>query len=297
MAISQVVPEGVIGKGSKMLIRYQYGEFVEACKHILPSKINSSAIDPQEWNGNLAFKQALRIAETGSEESAKLTQTFMDQIEIDLELPESRISVWRDDVAGSYPLIPSYLSNSPTPMKNRKRIITDIAPIRLFVTTILPVWIKGPEMTKRFSAILAFVLLVQRVRPIELHCVCATTSGNTGDPFDLIDIEVPSKPLGLAHAGFVAHPAFTRCLQYSYAIHKFGTKANIPIACDVESEIMTQLGVTDQDLYFPLVDRQDILMTKPVEWIKLMINRFMTDQVSPLGWDASEVGAMKGLSK
>lgn len=265
------------------ILRFDLESFTDAVFLAEPEHVNSGAIHASEWNGHCNFTQAKELVKSGSEEYGARIQALLDKVD-DIELPESFRYRWSADVAGAYPSVPAYVAGHPLNMRSRKLTLTDTAPIRIFITTIIPAWCEGPVMSRRFAAIVALVMKLQLTRAVELHCVCSTSDGTSGDPADIQDILIPSTPISLAHAGMVSHPAFTRCLQYALAIKLFGCPTNIPIARKCEPYIMARLGVTENDLYLPLVDRQDIIMTNPEEWIRLMVARFLDGSVKSLGW-------------
>lgn len=264
-----------------MILRYTYDELCTAVQALRRYQSDRS----DNWVGNILFSDAQAMIRTGNESYATTAQRMLDRIDSTMQFPESWMVQWRNDVQGVYPIIPNVImDSSPYTMKSRKRVTTDLAPIRIFATTIIPAWATAEQMTTRFSAIAALVLALQRYRAVELHTVCSTNYG-TGDPADIIDVTIPSKPISLAHAGFVCHPAYMRHLLYSLAYNKFHCSSSIPIARGVDSYIMEQLGCTSEDLYLPLVDRQDIIMTDPVKWVGIMVERFMNGTVGSLGWE------------
>lgn len=267
-----------------MIHQLTYGEFITACD----SLEDTANISKSPWSGNVDLDEARAMSRSGNEPNAAKILKFLETLDETIELPDSRKYAWRPSVAGAYACVSEAITGYPLNMRNRVKVLADTAPIRIFITTIIPSWASAEQLVTRFSAIVALTMYLQRYRAVELHTVCSCDRGPSKDPADILDVIIPSTPISLSHAGFVCHPAFNRWLQYNYCENHFKTPAYIPIARGVDEYIMKQLGVSSEDLFFPLVDRQDIIVTAPDEWVKVMAQRFIAGEVASFGWSEND---------
>ncbi len=165
----------------------------------------------------------------------------------------------------------AWLAGAPDPMRRRARRATETAPVKVIVGNFVSYGVSAADYQKRSGAIIAFLLLVQRYRPVELYCSIESNLADKTPVFGLVALE--SKPLNLSETGFViGHPAFSRVWGFSW-LEAQGVPSSIPCLHVPVSEKRTMLGLADCDVYINSLSLHDPLKDKPIEWIKSELAR------------------------
>ena len=109
--------------------------------------------------------------------------------------------------------VSDYLAGSPTLMRRRVKQVSDVAPVKMVVSLASSWTIPAKEMTRRGTAVLALLMQLQKVRPVELFLlleVAGTDRNDGAGPAHYQLIRVESKPLNISvvayaicHVGYI----------------------------------------------------------------------------------------------
>lgn len=194
---------------------------------------------------------------------------------------ESHAFVHSPDVWGQRLAMGEWLAGSPTCFRRKKRTVVEAAPMNVYASLFGSAGISTESLINRGTAILALVMKLTQVRPVDLWLTMETRNGNHRNGITLA-IRVETRPLNLSQASFcIGHPMFMRCLVNMHLKTFLGAGNTIPTPYDKgdkEQELpgyLNALGVTDQDLYIPgsiLWDTPTI--ENPVEWINSQLVKY-----------------------
>jgi hypothetical protein len=119
-------------------------------------------------------------------------------------------------VAGGAPCVPAFLSNSPMSMRQRRRVVTDLAPITVIVNVSAAQACTKDQIQRRGAAVLALVRLLAVQRPTTL----VLTVGYDDGQRCLLTVAMDTAPLDLARAAWaLTQPEFLRRFMFAAAAH------------------------------------------------------------------------------
>ncbi len=231
------------------------------------------------WTAHLSYQQCVERAVSGDESYVSNAEKILDQL--DVELPETKCFQTIRSPFGGRVNLGDWLAGSPDPMRRRKRVNTDIAPIKIVVSTTCSASVPAAVMEKRGHAILALLMKLQTVRPIQLYLL-TELDGHIGWHHQLIRIE--SQPLALGVAAFgLCNVGFARHLTYNYAAHKDGSHGKWPsqYACDAPrytALIRQRAELSDEDLIIASAHSSDEMVVRPLEWIKKQLAHYTNQE-------------------
>lgn len=263
---------------------FEFADFINACAGIEHTKFDTT---PRDFNAFVSFDKAVEYGRVGFDAIMPRVQTILSKIDDTVELPDIRGYAWMPNTTGAYVSVPAYLSSAPNPMRNRRKVIKETAPIKIYVTSLFPAWCSVEQLLTRYSAILAYLMLIESVRPVDLYLVGSMRLEGQEINGRIPVIHMPSKPIQLSLAAFTMHPSFVRQLVFTYGEARMKVPSYIPLLRHREDDIMAALNLDAEDIYLPMVDREDILMTEPEAWVKGMIDCAVTGKpIKSLGWSA-----------
>lgn len=193
----------------------------------------------------------------------------------------SGVPLLKSAVCGFVPNVPAAIQNHPEAFFTRVRDEAQSmnAPLSIYVETSISAGVSNYEIVNRGIAVLAFVLAMQNIRPVDLYVVYAAGEClNTG-----IAVRIESRPLNLSVATWaLTNFSFPRRLGF-HSIKAVTKKHNrdIPWAWglaghskDYEASIRDAFGLKPDDVYIPGGHLYDTLMLKdPIAWVKQMLER------------------------
>lgn len=255
-----------------MTFRFELGEFVQECI----SKVKYPQND-RSFCGGINFTEALHLATVGDTTNVAEAEKLVDSI-VDTSAEVSR-QVWTRNIAGAFPCVPTYLAGQPDCMQHRVMVESESTPVGIYVCTSSSAGVNADQMRVRGVAILALVMKLQMVRPVELYLTSELGSNNaTKSTYQVITI--PSRPLDLSVASFVlTHVGFPRVLCYEYARVMDGFNGGWPHGKDDNyysnrqpnqwSPIIRQvLGMPPNDIYVGCADIEQVeAMADGVGWV------------------------------
>lgn len=226
-----------------------------------------------DWYGSITHKEAVKFAISGDDSYVSEADKLIDKLDSSIEINTSR---WEASMYGAYPIVPEFLAGSPTPMRTRVMVAEESAPISIYVSTTCSAGLDSKTMLKRGTAILALLLKMQAIRPIELYLLSETHGRIDGEYIQVIKIE--SKPLNVGVAAFaLCHVGFARRLCYGVAesMDHFNGTWPKDYHRDWQPHIREVVGMNDIDLYIPAATSWDTMIKDPIAWVNAQVKRFV----------------------
>jgi hypothetical protein len=263
-----------------MLKRYEsYAAFVAEAKSNKTARKNYSR-ESSSWYGGIDYATAVALAESGDESFVSRAQDLMDQLDAVSE--GAPVRTWTPSPFGAYPVVPEYLAGHPECMRNLSAS-GEQSPVALYVATTCSAALSAEQMLARGTAILALVLKLQQIRPVELYLLAETHGRTDGDYLQIIPVD--SKPISLAHACFgICHVGFARHLTYALAYAHDGFNGQWPNSRgDGETpksayvaKLREIMGMGPDDLYIKSIHALDPMPSNPVAWVNEQLARYAT---------------------
>lgn len=278
----------------KTLVKYweSLPAFAEACKDFGRSETYGVTWSPNSfddyWYGGHSKDQARECCLHGYDEIVPKATKIMDSLETSLDIQGLH---WVESVSGAFPSVPDYLSGSPTPMRQRVKRQYDTAPIKVYAAVAMSAALSTEDINNRGAAILALIMALERIRPVDLYAICELDGDNDkGNSIQVIPIE--TQPLDVAIAGYVfTHPSFPRMLCYGWAGANHGHRGGWPRKYDDTQEaykpldnaspyclwLRETLGMSPQDLYIKIGHIGQPIFRDPVKWINDVLTAVRED--------------------
>jgi hypothetical protein len=224
--------------------------------------------------GNMDLPEIKRSLTAGYEPAVERAEQYITEIESAMpNLPATGQWETTRSPFGAHVNVGDWINQSPAPCKRRVRRSSDVAPIKIVVGSFVSYGISGEDYARRGEAIIAFLLLVQRYRPVELYSSLETIDRQGNNLFGLVQLE--SKLISLSQVGFViGHPAFFRFWGMSW-LEELNVTYSIPCPRQSISDKRAALGLTDDDIYINSFVYGDPFTKDPVGWIKHELDRIL----------------------
>ena len=240
-------------------------EFIQCVRTKVERPLQKHSRDA--WYGYVSFDEAIEKTLHGDSRYVQEAMTLIDQL--DLAMPETKMFRTIASPYGGRCNFGDWQTGSPTPMRRRVRATTDYGPLKVIVATTCSQGITANTMRQRGAAILALLLKLQELRPVELYLLAEMFGCTEGWHYQLIRVE--SKPLDTSIAGFVlANVGFARHLTYELGrvLDNFnGSWPSDYRQSDYASRRRERLNLQDDDIVIPEVYITDTLVTQPIKWI------------------------------
>lgn len=267
-----------------MLERFEsWQSFVVKCEKLKDGSYNFNEGNNSEWYGRISYNKALDLARKGDESTVKDADKILDKLAA--VYMGAEITQWMPSIQGAYPMVPEYLAGEPQCMR-RIAPTGDVSPINIYVSTTCSAAMSAKQMLKRGVTILALVLKLQQIRPVELFLFAETHGTTDGSFFQVIPVD--SKPLSIAHAAFgLTHVGFTRRLTYTMANARDHFNGSWPSGykygdwnpkSPYNQKVAQAIGLSDQDLFIHSAHVQDKLITDPIAWVNEQVTRYNTQE-------------------
>lgn len=240
------------------------------------------------WYGNVTSTQAREYSLSGYASLMTKAEEIFDKVsEAAISLPAM---VHTPDVWGQRLNMGEWLAGSPTCFRRKKRSTQEISPMKILVCTTCSAGVDADAMIARGAAILAFLMKLQTIRPVDLYLSSELGNSSRGHSC-LATVRIESRPLNLASASFViGHVGFSRGFLYQYARENQKSGGNWPSSDDcmfshssgASSRYITQLAShldfnPETDMYIPSLRLHDELVNSPVEWINKQLAKYAGD--------------------
>ena len=245
----------------------------------------SAANGDCSWSGASDLAGALNDCDNGNCGNAlKEAETLMSEIQAQ-GLMSEHVMRWGPNVVGAIPLIPNAIQGVPdTMLAPMWEAQSARGPIRVFYDCVGSAGISERDMAKRGTAVLAFVLLMSQVRPVELF-VIAGMQGTGGACIPIVKIE--TAPLDTKSSLYaLACTAFSREIAFAWGYSSdaagtrrgfhggwaWGTAPNQDGTGRWHDAMRTVLDIQPDDLLIPGAVYGDPIVKDPIAWLQREID-------------------------
>lgn len=173
------------------------------------------------WAGDV-WEKAIAKLEKGDATRTALASKLYEDIIQDMT-PTTGRNIIAPAIVGFVPNIPAVLAGQPETMFQRQETddISCYAPMRIFMETAVSSSVTAAQLINRGVALLAFTMVMNTVRPIELYTVSSAASdeghgsyGWQGTASNIVRIE--TRPLDVSRAAWMlTDPAYARRIGFS----------------------------------------------------------------------------------
>lgn len=126
---------------------------------------------------------------------------------------ETRAMATVDAMTGGVPNIGAYLAGNPLNMRQRRRVMSQAAPLNVIVDLTTSAGISNEAIKRRGACILAFVRIISAIRPVSLYVGTALDHGKVACASAM---RVETSPLDLARAAYCMMSGdYQRVLSYA----------------------------------------------------------------------------------
>lgn len=226
----------------------------------------------------MPWDHALNTLTNGSDTYLDRSQALIDKM-ADQNVFASHQPQIEAGMVGFMANVPAALAGQPYDMWNivnsEEQSIT--TPINVYVETLVSDGVSQDQLIQRGVCILAFVLAMNNIRPVELYTICIGKPGDVNTSGGIV-CRVPSKPLDLQRACFMlCDPAYYRRLAFAaMAEHCKSNNSwvqwpwqNEPTTDTHEPMMRELLDMQPDDIFMPggyLFD--NLMKTDPIQWVK-----------------------------
>lgn len=195
-------------------------------------------------------------------------------------LPETMRNEWHSDVFGPVVSVPDFLSNSPIPFKRERVAESSCAPVKIVASLTSSTGLSHEVLKQRGIAILALLMKIQLVRPVDLILYCEMGIGRGNYTTGLVTLKMESRPLnigqaliGLANSN-VARQIFYNCIRAEAEKHNTYMTGAWPREFSYNGQnveyyesIKKEFGMEENDVYIPPTFLTDMIIKNPVAWL------------------------------
>jgi hypothetical protein len=243
--------------------------FAEACREKKLKTEHDSSYE-RSWTGE-TLHECLKKATGGDESLVGKAETMVDSLEANFETPSRR---WSPNVAGAYPNVPDVLAGLPENMRYLEESCSSSSPVRVFVCTTSSAGVDAETLRNRGVAILAFVMLLTRTRPVELWTFTAL-DGKDEEGASNVMVRIKTDPLCLSEACYaLTSVGVDRLLTHSWSKrhngYTGGWARGFAYNGGAEGAASVRHLVTDNpiDLVLGPTWHGDQIVTDPIGWVK-----------------------------
>lgn len=253
-------------------------QFARTCAGLPAAAIARASSFGLDWYGGLDWNETVARALRGDDSLVPQAEALIAKLEGAIEVQGYQV---RPDVWGSRVSVPDYLAGSPTSMRRRAKVASDLSPIGVYVSVTSSASISAETLLRRGTAILALIMKLERVRPVSLRLITELDGVADGNHVQVIPIE--SQPLNLSTACFaLARTGFDRhlCHAYGHACDGYagGWAARIHDGETAYTQwLRDHVGMAPQDLYIKRAAVGDALLSDPVAWINQQVQKTMEE--------------------
>lgn len=167
------------------------------------------------WYGGETNDDTARLIRSGDPAAVERARGLLDKIFA--ELPATERADWTPSPAGAYPIVPEFLAGHPEPMRARRIDANASNPVRIWACLTCSAGVTQSTLRKRGAAMMALLLKLAEIRPVELWAVIFMDSPIDAHGEGVIAIRLPSDPLSEAHCAYaLTSSGFTRGFGYDY---------------------------------------------------------------------------------
>ncbi len=231
------------------------------------------------WHGGQTLEEAKQRALTGYEDATRRASVIFDTIMSKRIV--SRGSEWVTSASGSFPCVPAFLAGEPECMYRKSENWSNMAPMRVFISTGTQGDVSSQLIETRGAHALALVMVISQFRAVEVYTFSDIgTRGMACIPVTKIE----SMPLDMASASYaLGNAAFHRRLCFDYLRVCAKEQGTFSIGCgwppmrvsdEYHRKVKAVIGCTDDDLYLPRATSVDESYLNPESWIDKQIAKY-----------------------
>jgi hypothetical protein len=193
-------------------------------------------------------------------------------------------------MVGFLPNVPAYLSGQPETMYNitHTENESNIAPLSIYVETLISAGLSHKEIIARGTAVMAFALAMNNIRPVSIYTVCISKPYKSNHNAGIV-CAIPTKPLDIERAAFMlCDPAFSRRLAFQAMADHAGSpnKSNVnpwayngnPTTKEYEANMRLALQLEPHDVFiYGGYSLDQLMLDNPIQWVKNMIAKHRGD--------------------
>ena len=249
------------------------GELMRDCKEagVASSRMAGSS----SWWGGDSISKLLDRCIAGDERRIGEAERLLDKLREEIEIPKPQ---WQASQWGAFPSVPDYLSGEPDCMRMMAWDPNQTAPVKVWFDPTSSAAIGHEDLAKRGTAVLALVMGLSQIRPVELWTFSDLDA--YGKDHALITAKIQTNPLMLSEACFaLCNPGYARGLTYSYAERRMDFQGYWGFGdyCEDAGErvetMRASLRADPMDVVIPGINRHDELLQNPLEWVRREIRR------------------------
>lgn len=235
------------------------------------------------WTGGLSYEDSLRRVQEGCNAAAARSDAYLSKLEARDFVSRKFVTVAA--VAGGLPCVPAMLAGHPLAMRQRRRQMTDSAPLAIIVDVASSGSVSAAKLEKRGAAITALVRMLSAVRPISLYVGVSVTLGGTKNATHVF-CRIDTAPIDLARtAHMLTHASVSRAMFYGTAYRRAGADKHAsslhwPYSAGPElirahaHEILSRaIPEAAESLYIGAAFERDECIDQPERWLQTMLER------------------------
>lgn len=150
-----------------------------------------------------------RFASSGDLDAVEAAERIVGRIDANVSLEDLRDN-WQTSVCGVIPVVPAYLAGAPESMLAMVPALSDKSEIEIWVSPTVSGGVSVEDLKRRGRCLLAFIMAVQRVRPVRLVVFCESEARaaciRMTCPLDFSEV-----------CAMICQPVMVRGLLYSYS--------------------------------------------------------------------------------
>lgn len=232
----------------------------------------------RSWTANISYSQAVDYAIRGNTDYVKHAEELIDKL--DFEMPETKQFKTIRSPFGGRVCFSDWQQGSPDPMRRKVKRASDMGELKIIVSTTSSAGVPFKDMETRGAAILALLLKLQQVRPIQLYLL-TELDGSGGWHHQMIRVE--SQPLALGVAAFaLCNVGFARHLTYEFARVKDGSHGAWPAGYEYgnsssrtyENLVRERCQLRPEDFYIKSVYHGDLVIRNSVQWLADHVKKY-----------------------
>jgi hypothetical protein len=233
------------------------------------------------------LSEGVRILREGDTSRLNDAQAILDKVMVE-GLVTQHLPILQASLVGFVPNVPAALAGHPESMFNRgfMESPTVNSPLTIYVETTVSAGVSQSELINRGVCILAFVLAMEQVRPVDLYIALPHSHSRKPGVYCPV-IKIASRPMDLGRAVWMlTDPCFARrCFhtainELSGAGQRCGEGpwawGSSPLDANYEKNVRELLEMHPDDLFFKGGYLYDSLMrTDPIAWVQKMVNQHL----------------------
>jgi hypothetical protein len=243
---------------------------------------------------NTRALQGVELLDKGSEKHVPEARKLLSKLMLQVETPTK---AWRHDVVGYFPDVPTALAGDPEAMWIQDTTTHDRSPLRVWLGVTSDWSITEDQLRRRGIALAAFAIAMSEVRPVIITCWINRGEYASDNVYGyrrrspapapvslkgaLISWDIKSSPLVLAQLlASTADPLITRhvglpaCTLLNPELTHPGAPFHPYQYAKNHAAMRAALGCASADLYLPMIERDDPLLSDPVGWVRTNVAHY-----------------------